>query len=146
MRKLQNATVRNAAGFRGVNGPVEQKTLFSNSFIRDSVISTLKHNSKDGDGPAARAGIDRYSDVSSEMQTLNQPRLSSQESIDNRPQVHNPYIGAKRPSILSHTSYFNQAIMDKPDEQHNGNLKEDPAMRKSKMRGVSVSKRTSPAL
>ena len=72
------------------------------------------------------------SDVSSEMQTLNQPRLSSTESIENaKQQVHNPYIGAKRPSILSHTSYFNQTIMDKTDE-----LKEDPAMRKSKMRAI----------
>ena len=65
MKKLQNATVRNVAGFRGgANQPIEQKTLFSNSFIRDSVISTLKHNSKDGE----RQGADRYSDVSSEMQ------------------------------------------------------------------------------
>lgn len=68
MRKVQNATVRNVAGFKAAaNQPIDQKTLFSNSFIRDSVISTLKHNSKDGD---QRLGdrADRYSDVSSEMQ------------------------------------------------------------------------------
>ena len=67
---------------------MEQKTLFSNSFIRDSVISTLKHNSKDGDagGKHGSGPADRYSDVSSELQasvthTLNQPKLSS---IDNK--------------------------------------------------------------
>ena len=78
--------------------PIEQKTLFSNSFIRDSVISTLKHNSKDGE----RGGRERVSDASSEVQsaahTLKQPRLSM---IDKNSIEHNPYIGAKRPSILS---------------------------------------------
>ena len=66
MRKLQNATVRNANGFR-TNQAIEQNTIFSNSFIRDSVISTLKHNSKDGEDVRKGHG-DRYSDVSSEIQ------------------------------------------------------------------------------
>ena len=66
MRKLQNATVRNMAGFR-TNQAIEQNTLFSNSFIRDSVISTLKHNSKDGEDVRKGHG-DRNSDVSSEIQ------------------------------------------------------------------------------
>ena len=103
------------------------ETLFSNSFIRDSVISTLKHNSKDGDGNKA----ERYSDLSSEIansvtNTLNQPRLSSLEKKNTdqqspshpKEQVHHPYhIGSKRPSLLSATSYFNSKIIEKVGEQ-----------------------------
>lgn len=78
--------------------PIEQKTLFSNSFIRDSVISTLKHNSKDGERGVRERISDASSEIHSATHTLNQPRLSS---LDNKSIEHNPYIGAKRPSILS---------------------------------------------
>ena len=118
MRRIQNATTRHAAGFRGqgarnmANTIDPNQTLFSNSFIRDSVISTLKHNSRDGE--AVRG--DRYSDVSSEVAnsvaaTLNQPRLSQLERRSDLPaqvspagkqEVHYPsHMGAKRPSLLS---------------------------------------------
>ena len=117
-RKLQNATVRGITGFHGGhNQPIEQKTLFSNSFIRDSVISTLKHNSKDGEGGGRDRVSDSGSDMHSATHTLNQPRLSL---LDNNSVEHNPYIGAKRPSILSQTSYFNEVIMEKPDDADAG--------------------------
>jgi hypothetical protein len=35
--------VRNIAGFGQLKNNVQNKTLFSNSLIRDSVMSTLKH-------------------------------------------------------------------------------------------------------
>ena len=69
MRRVQNSTTRHIAGFNGAghryvaNTIDPNQTLFSNSFIRDSVISTLEHNSRDGHVGSA----DRYSDVSSEV-------------------------------------------------------------------------------
>ena len=68
MRMKPNSTVRNVAGFRKTG----ENTLFSNSFIRDSVISTLKHNSKDGE---------KFSENSSEhdRNNLTNPRLSTEQ-------------------------------------------------------------------
>lgn len=80
MKKLQNATVRNVAGFKG-GAQDANKTLFSNSFIRDSVISTLKDGGEFANNLNNGKG-ERYSDISSEIaqsgtQTLEHPRLSS---------------------------------------------------------------------
>ena len=42
-KRNPNSTVRNIAGFGQLKTNVQNKTLFSNSLIRDSVMSTLKH-------------------------------------------------------------------------------------------------------
>ena len=38
------------------------------------------------------------------------------KSVEVKSSIHNPYIGAKRPSILSQTSYFNEVIIEKSDD------------------------------
>ena len=78
MRIKQNSTVRNVAGFRKTGN----NTLFSNSFIRDSVISTLKHNSKDGE----KFSEHENSSDGNANANLTNPRLSNDNlnnSIDN---------------------------------------------------------------
>ena len=120
MRAKQNSTVRNVAGFRNTG----QNTLFSNSFIRDSVISTLKHNSKDGE---------KFSENSSEanVNNLTNPRLSTDkmhhsinQSNKQQAELYNKTlypIRSGRKSSISRTSYFNQMIIDK--EQPNKDSK-----------------------
>ena len=68
----QSTTVRNVAGFRNTG----QNTLFSNSFIRDSVISTLKQSGPEGE---------RFSEYSSDANAehnLTNPRLSTDRYRD----------------------------------------------------------------
>ena len=108
----QSTTVRNVAGFRNTG----QNTLFSNSFIRDSVISTLKHSGPEGE---------RFSEYSSECHgdnNLTNPRLSTERqhnsikhSNANPATLYNktlyPVKAERRNSNVSQTSYFNDMIM-----------------------------------
>ena len=108
----QSTTVRNVAGFRNTG----QNTLFSNSFIRDSVISTLKQSGPEGE---------RFSEYSSDANAehnLTNPRLSTdryrdsiRQSNGGPPTLYNktlyPVRGDRRNSNVSKTSYFNEMIM-----------------------------------
>ena len=111
MRIKQNSTVRNVAGFRKTGN----HTLFSNSYLKDSVISTLKHNSQDGEK------FSEHENSSDENENLTNPRLSTddlQNSIANNapPTLYNKTLYPVRQGNRDHgfrTSYFNQMIIEK---------------------------------
>ena len=119
-----NSTVRNVAGFRqhAVSG-IHDKTLFSNSFIRDSVLSTLKHVTDREEASDERS----LTSQTGEIHELNKPKLNTtikslnmtQNEAFNLMLVHQHKLidetnTTRRKSILSQTSYFNDKIIDKP--------------------------------